>query len=131
MSKRLGRGLEALFADELLRQEDTQLMEVELGKIDPNADQPRKHFDEAKLIELAQSIATHGVVQPIVLKPVGDRYMIVAGERRYRAAKIAALESIPAIVKDLDARDFYEISLIENIQRADLNAVEEAAAMRV
>jgi ParB family chromosome partitioning protein len=96
--------------------------------IRPHPDQPRRHFDEEKLEELAQSIAERGVLQPIVVRKVGNGYQIVAGERRWRASQRARLHEIPALVRELDDTQTLEIAIIENIQRADLNAIEEAEA---
>ena len=104
--------------------------QIEIGKIDPNKNQPRKVFDETALNELASSIKIHGIIQPIVLNKVGDRYMIIAGERRWRAAQIAGLKTVPAIVKNYDARQIKEISIIENLQREDLNPMEAARAIK-
>ncbi|WBO24716.1 ParB/RepB/Spo0J family partition protein [Sphingomonas abietis] len=101
---------------------------VPVGDIRPHPDQPRRHFDEEKLEELAQSIATRGVLQPIVLRRIGTGYQIVAGERRWRAAQRARLHEVPALVRDLNDTETLEIAIIENIQRADLNAIEEAEA---
>jgi ParB family chromosome partitioning protein len=137
MSKRpvsgLGRGLSALM-DESLRppadQPDAEarggVREIEIGRIRPNPNQPRIHFSEESIDELADSIGERGVLQPILLRPNGDRFEIIAGERRWRAAQRARLHSIPAIVRDLDDAATAEIALIENIQREDLNAIEEA-----
>lgn len=104
--------------------------QIEIGKIDPNKNQPRKVFDETALNELASSIKIHGIIQPIVLNKVGDRYMIIAGERRWRAAQIAGLKTVPAIIKNYDARQIKEISIIENLQREDLNPMEAARAIK-
>jgi ParB family chromosome partitioning protein len=98
--------------------------------IDTNFDQPRKTFDEAKLKELSVSIEQHGVVQPIIVKKSDDRYKIIAGERRFRAARMAGLNEVPVIVRDLDEQEVLEVSLIENLQRENLNPIEEAAAIR-
>ena len=98
--------------------------------IDNNSDQPRKKFDEAKLVELANSIAQHGIVQPIIVRKVGERYSIIAGERRFRAARRAGLNEVPVIVREMDEQQVLEVSLIENLQRENLNALEEAAAIR-
>ncbi len=103
---------------------------IALSDIDPNYNQPRKHFDEDALQELSDSIAMHGVIQPIVVTPVGSRYMIIAGERRYRASKLAGLENIPAVVKNYTQQQIKEISIIENLQREDLNPVEAARAIK-
>ena len=104
--------------------------QIEIGKIDPNKNQPRKVFDETALNELASSIKIHGIIQPIVLNKVGDRYMIIAGERRWRAAQIAGLKTVPAIIKSYDSRQIKEISIIENLQREDLNLMEAARAIK-
>ncbi len=129
MKKGLGRGLDALLGDytaappEGVRQTDVYL-------IDTNADQPRKTFDEEKLKELADSIARYGMVQPIIVRQNGERFVIVAGERRFRAARLAGLTQVPVIVKALDDAEVMEVALIENLQRENLNPIEEAAAIR-
>ena len=97
--------------------------EIPLGLIDRNIGQPRKNFNENALNELAQSIKAHGVIQPIILVKKGDRYMIVSGERRFRASKLAGLKTIPAIIKRYTEQEIAEISLIENLQREDLNPI--------
>ena len=99
---------------------------IATARIHANPDQPRKHFDEASLAELAESIAQHGVIQPILVRLSGDGYEIIAGERRWRAAQRAQVHSIPAVVRDDSDSAAAEIALIENIQRQDLNAIEEA-----
>ena len=104
--------------------------EIAIGLIDNNPGQPRKNFDPTALSELAQSIKTYGVIQPILLTKKGDRYMIVAGERRFRATKLAEKKTIPAIVKDFSDSQVKEIALLENIQRQDLNPIETARAMK-
>ncbi|QGP91926.1 Stage 0 sporulation protein J [Neomoorella glycerini] len=126
----LGRGLGALLPPteekEVIAGEVTS---VAIDRIIAGRHQPRRDFDAGKLEELALSIKSHGVIQPIVIKPVGDdRYELIAGERRWRASKLAGLKEIPAIIKDLDARETAEIALIENLQREDLNPLEEAEA---
>ncbi|MBS3976650.1 MAG: ParB/RepB/Spo0J family partition protein [Syntrophomonadaceae bacterium] len=104
---------------------------VAVEHIDPNPYQPRRSFDDAKLEELAASIREHGVVQPIVVRPLGGgRYELVAGERRWRACRLLGMESVPAVVKDLSASQTTELALIENIQREDLSPLEEAGALR-
>lgn len=125
----LGRGLEALLGNYNETVNDT-IRNIPTSLIDNNPDQPRTQFDDEKLNELAQSIKHHGIVQPILLKKQGERYKIVAGERRFRAAKMAGLNEIPALVKDLNEREIHEIALIENLQRVDLNPIEEAVAIR-
>ena len=104
--------------------------EIPLGLIDRNIGQPRKNFNENALNELAQSIKAHGVIQPIILVKKGDRYMIVSGERRFRASKLAGLKTIPAIIKRYTEQEIAEISLIENLQREDLNPIESAFAIK-
>ena len=106
------------------------IYEISIGEIDPNKDQPRKKFDETALKELALSIQQHGVIQPIVVMKKNNRYMIIAGERRWRASKLAGKKTIPAIVRDYDEIQTAEISIIENLQRQDLNPMEEARAMK-
>lgn len=131
----LGRGLDAIFLDNSIEEEDThgenKVSQIKLSMIDPKSDQPRKYFDKEALEELASSIAENGLLQPILVREYGDsRYQIIAGERRFRASKLAGLSEIPAIVLDKDDRKVAEIALIENIQREDLNPVEEAMAFR-
>ena len=104
--------------------------ELPLNKIDPNREQARKRFDEAALLELSQSIGEVGVVQPIVVCPNGDRYTIIAGERRFRASRMAGKETIPAIIRDWDENQRMAASLVENLQRDDLNPIEEAAGIQ-
>ena len=103
---------------------------IDINLIERNSDQPRKVFDKKSLEELAESIKNYGIIQPLVLKENGDSYIVVSGERRLRAAKIAGLEKVPAIIKDVDEEISDKISLIENIQREDLNPIEEAKAFR-
>lgn len=129
MKKGLGRGLDALLGD-YTQPTPEGVQQVDIRRIDTNAGQPRKDFDQEKLLELADSIRQHGVVQPILLRQNGERYVIVAGERRFRAVRLAGLEKVPAIVKDLDEAQVMEVALIENLQREDLNPIEEAAAIR-
>jgi ParB family chromosome partitioning protein len=128
--QRLGRGLGALIGEESSADKNA-VLEVDINEIDTNLEQPRKHFDEAKLNELAQSIRTYGIVQPIIVQPNGDRFTIIAGERRYRAARIAGLSSVPIVVREFSERELMEVSLVENLQREDLNPIEEAQAMRL
>lgn len=106
------------------------MRQTDVYLIDTNADQPRKTFDEEKLKELADSIARHGMVQPIIVRQNGERFVIVAGERRFRAARLAGLTQVPVIVKALDDAEVMEVALIENLQRENLNPIEEAAAIR-
>ncbi len=129
----LGRGLSSLL-DEAIRaprpddQGESRLgvREVDVAKIRPHPNQPRRHFDTEALDELARSIAEKGILQPILLRPSGDGYEIIAGERRWRAAQRAQLHQIPAIIRDLDDSATAEVALIENVQRTDLSAIEEA-----
>lgn len=133
MSKKgLGRGLGALIPEvEVPDRDKESIREIEIGLIDRNVRQPRKVFEQAKLEELAASIREHGVVQPIVLRPRDGRYEIVAGERRWRASQLAGLNRIPALVRDFSEAETMEIALIENLQREDLNALEEAEAYSI
>ncbi len=125
----LGRGLESLFNENAADSDGA--VTISLNEIEPNRGQPRKDFDEASLAELAESIEQHGLIQPIVVKPTTDgRYMIIAGERRWRACRMAGLSEVPVIIKDVDERTLAELALTENLQREDLNAVEEALGYR-
>lgn len=126
--KRLGRGLGALLADEPPKREASG--EVEIRRIRPNPAQPRKTFDEAALADLARSIREHGIVQPIIVRAEGDDCVLIAGERRLRAAEMAGRETVPVIYRDYDDRTAAEVALIENLQREDLNPMEESAAYR-
>ena len=140
--KALGRGLEQLFSDESLTFEEiedsivddakknNEIVELNLSELRPNPYQPRKVFDDEALNELASSIKEHGVFQPIIVKKTIKGYDIVAGERRYRASKKAGLQTIPAIVKDFTDDEMMNISLLENLQREDLTAIEEAMAYK-
>jgi ParB family transcriptional regulator, chromosome partitioning protein len=109
---------------------DEELLEVDLDLIDPNSAQPRTNFDEERLNELAQSIRSNGIVQPLLVRRRGARYQIVAGERRWRAAQRAGLQRVPAVVRDIPDEKLLELALIENIQRQELNAIEEAHAYK-
>lgn len=126
----LGRGLSALLGDDKPAAPQPEPFEIDIDLIDPNPDQPRTRFTEENLNELAQSIRANGVVQPIVLRKLGDRYQIVAGERRWRASQRAELRRVPAIVKEVSDEKLLELALIENIQRQDLNPIEESKAYR-
>ena len=127
----LGRGMDALFGDNILTEETNEntVQMIDIGLIDPNKEQPRKRFDADLLTQLADSIRAVGIIQPIVLSPNGKRYTIIAGERRWRAARMAELTEVPALVRDVETVRRMEMSLIENIQRTDLNAIEEAQAI--
>ncbi|MBL4938407.1 ParB/RepB/Spo0J family partition protein [Clostridium sp. YIM B02515] len=126
----LGKGLGALIPEEEITSENNEILKVSMNLIKANENQPRKTFDEEKIENLSESIKEHGVVQPIVLRKENDTFVIVAGERRWRASKLAGLKEIPAVVMDLTDKQVLEISLIENIQREDLNPIEEAAAYK-
>ena len=106
------------------------VIELKVNQIEPNREQPRKNFDEDALQELADSIKKHGIIQPLVVQKKGEYYEIIAGERRWRAAKIAGLKHIPVVIKDYSEQEMVEIALIENIQRQDLNPIEEAMAFK-
>ncbi len=121
----LGRGLDALFSTD-----NDVISEVDIALLKPHSDQPRKLFNEESLIELAASIKQHGLLQPLLVRVRGGKYEIIAGERRWRAAKLAGLDSISVIIKDIDNREAAEISLIENLQRDDLSVIEEATAFK-
>ena len=130
-SNRLGKGLSALIPELETNFDKKEIVDLNIDKVYPNDEQPRKRFDEEKIKILSDSIKSYGVLQPIVVKPdENGKYMIIAGERRYRASRMAKKDSIPAVIKDLPVRDIMEIALIENLQREDLNPVEEALAYR-
>ena len=123
----LGRGLDALFADNSVEESSQSAVKLKIMEIEPNREQPRKIFDEAALGELADSIATHGVIQPLLVRPIKDGgYQLVAGERRWRAARIAGLTEVPVVIKDLTDSETVELAMVENLQREDLNPLEEA-----
>ncbi|MBR6532833.1 MAG: ParB/RepB/Spo0J family partition protein [Clostridia bacterium] len=125
----LGRGLDTLFNENATEQNGA--LTLNINDIEPNRDQPRKDFDDDAVSELADSIAQHGLIQPIVVTPLSSgRYSIVAGERRWRACRIAGLMEVPVIIKDASQQELMEIALIENLQREDLNPVEEAFGYR-
>lgn len=111
-------------------QPDTNHIEVEIGLIDRNPQQPRRNFDEKALAELAQSIKTHGIIQPLIVVKNGDRYTLVAGERRWRASKIAGIKTVPIVIKNYNEQQMAEIAIIENLQREDLNPIESARAIK-
>lgn len=126
--KSLGMGLDALFGDNGAEGGDTHTLRI--SEIEPNRKQPRQDFDEAAIAELADSIRQHGLIQPIVVRPMQGGYQIVAGERRWRACRMLGMSDVPVVVKDFTDEETAQIALIENIQRQDLNPVEEAAAYR-
>ncbi len=131
MAKRQGGlgkyGVDAIFSE---LKEDSEDTELNLDQLSPNPFQPRSDFDQEKLDELAQSIKEHGIIQPIVVRHVEGKYQIVAGERRWRAAQIAGLEKVPVVVKEMDDASMMQMALIENVQREDLNPMEEALAYK-
>jgi len=146
----LGRGLNSLFGgfnedeDEVKTKQKTvinekenlnnegknEVLEIDIGLIDRNENQPRKNFDEKALKELSQSIKQHGIISPLILQKNGDRYLIIAGERRFRAARLAGLKTVPAILKDYSKEQISEVAIIENLQREDLNPIESAKAIK-
>ena len=137
----LGKGLDSLIADKVSRPVSVNSADmksenaidgilVSINKVEPNHDQPRKNFDEDTLVELSDSIRQFGVIQPLIVQNKNDYYEIIAGERRWRAARMAGLKEIPVIVRDMTGREAVEISLIENIQRENLNPIEEAVAYK-
>ncbi|MGG7144974.1 ParB/RepB/Spo0J family partition protein [Clostridium nigeriense] len=126
----LGKGLGALIPNDVQVKESNKPTVISLNLIKSNDEQPRKYFDDEKIAELAQSIKEHGIIQPIILNKKDKYYVIVAGERRWRAAKLLGLKEVPAIVMELTDKDILEVSLIENIQRQDLNPIEEALAYK-
>ena len=148
MKKGLGRGLDSLFGDFGAEEESNNVekvvetkevvkevvvnepKQIEIGLIDRNPEQPRKIFDDEALAELASSIKNYGVIQPIIVKAVDDRYVIIAGERRWRASRLAGLKTIPCIVKEYTEQEISEIAIIENLQREDLNPIESAKAIK-
>lgn len=140
MKRGLGRGLDSLIPADVMLEPEKKNSEknekgdgatlVKITMVEPNREQPRKNFDEDSLQELADSIKQFGLLQPILVKDRGEYYEIVAGERRWRAAKLAGLKEIPVIIRDLTDQEIVEISLIENIQREDLNPIEEAQAYK-
>ncbi len=140
VKKGLGKGLDSMIPEKVekikpeasKKQEENVSREtlININEIEPNKDQPRKNFDEDTIQELADSIKQYGIIQPLILQKRDDYYVIVAGERRWRAAKVAGLKKIPAIIKDYSPQEIMEIALIENLQREDLNPIEEAIAFQ-
>lgn len=127
MKKGLGKGLGALITNEST-EDESGVIELKINEIEPNAGQPRKYFDDEKLVQLSESIKQNGIIQPIIVKKNESNYTIIAGERRWRAAKLAGISTIPALIKDYTEQQVMEIALIENLQREDLNPIEEADA---
>lgn len=126
----LGKGLNALFTETAAESGSEPEASLSIASIVTNPDQPRKSFDETQLSELSDSIKQNGVLQPIIVRKKGDKYEIVAGERRYQASKLAGLKEIPAIVRDIDDAEVFQLALIENLQRSDLTPIEEARGYR-
>ncbi len=124
---RLGRGIDAIFADSV-QEDGTLVVEIPVDEIYPNPIQPRKSFDEKTIAELAASIKSHGLISPILVRRTNTRYEIIAGERRFQACKLAGIQKIPSIVRDIPDAEAFKISLIENLQREDLNPMEESEA---
>lgn len=125
-SQRLGRGLRALIPEVEPERTEGDVQQIPLELIEPNPYQPRQHFDEEKLQELAQSIAELGLLEPVLVRRTGQTYQLIAGERRVRAARIVGLSEVPALVKDFGDLEVMQVALIENLQREDLNPIEEA-----
>jgi ParB family chromosome partitioning protein len=128
--KVLGRGLSALIGEDDSNTINEGFLEIDLDLIEPNSEQPRTRFTESNLEELTQSILANGIVQPIVVRKLGGKYQIVAGERRWRASQKAGLKKIPAVIKNVSDEKLLELALIENIQRQELNPIEEAKAYK-
>ena len=127
----LGRGLDSLFQDMEVEEAGSGILEIAVGQLDPNPDQPRQTFDDESIAQLAESIRDQGVLQPLLVVPSGGgRYRIIAGERRFRAGRMAGLDTLPCIVKDIDVIRQMEIALIENLQREDLNPMEAAKGIQ-
>lgn len=126
----LGRGLDALISEATAETGSEPEATIDISKITRNPNQPRKNFDETALQELADSIKQNGVLQPILVRRIGSKYQIVAGERRYQASKLAGLKEIPVVVRDIDDKEVFQLALIENLQRSDLSPMEEAKGYR-
>ena len=131
--KGLGKGLDSLIAKKVPEVTETgsdvsRETFLNINKVEPNPNQPRKRFNEDKLQELADSIKVHGIIQPLVVQKENDRYIIIAGERRWRAARLAGVKEVPVVIRDFTEQELYEVALIENIQRQDLDPIEEANA---
>lgn len=131
--KGLGKGLDSLIVkkvntDAASTDDVSRETLLNINQVEPNPNQPRKRFNEDKLLELADSIKVHGIIQPLVVQKEGDRYIIIAGERRWRAARLAGIKEVPVVIRDFTEQELYEVALIENIQRQDLDPIEEANA---
>lgn len=133
MSKGLGRGFDSLipqnFDNSLLASNDEKITKITLARLRANPEQPRLHFDEQELAGLADSIKAHGILQPLVVTPIDDDYYVIAGERRWRAAKLAGLQTVPAIVRSAKQLERLELALVENVQRVNLSPLEQAASI--
>jgi ParB family chromosome partitioning protein len=128
----LGKGLDALFFDNAIDESTGGSITLGINEIEPNRDQPRKTFDEQALSELAQSIAAHGVIQPLLVRPLADgSYQLIAGERRWRASRMAGLTEVPVVVREMSDSEAMELALVENLQREDLNPIEEARGFQL
>jgi ParB family chromosome partitioning protein len=127
----LGKGLGALLAENVIEEESKKTVWLRISEIQPNRDQPRRHFEQESLAELAESISQHGILQPLLVRPLLDgRYQLIAGERRWRAAQMAGVSEVPVIIREIDEQKASELALVENLQREDLNPMEEAAGYK-
>ncbi len=127
----LGKGLDALFIDNSTG-DNSSAIKLNINDIEPNRDQPRKHFDEEALAELSESIATHGIIQPLLVRPMSDgSYQLIAGERRWRASRMAGLTEVPVVIREMSDSEAMELALVENLQREDLNPIEEAQGFKL
>ena len=128
----LGKGLDALFLDNAIDESGGSVSRLPINDIEPNRDQPRKIFDEEALGELAKSIADHGVIQPLLVRPMTDgSYQLIAGERRWRASRMAGLTEVPVVIREMSDSEAMELALVENLQREDLNPIEEARGFQL
>ena len=128
----LGKGLDALFLDNAIDENAGSVSSLPINDIEPNRDQPRKTFDEEALGELAKSIADHGVIQPLLVRPMTDgSYQLIAGERRWRASRMAGLTEVPVVIREMSDSEAMELALVENLQREDLNPIEEARGFQL
>lgn len=127
----LGKGLGALLAENVIEEESKKTVWLRISEIQPNRDQPRRHFEQESLAELAESISQYGILQPLLVRPLLDgRYQLIAGERRWRAAQMAGVSEVPVIIREIDEQKASELALVENLQREDLNPMEEAAGYK-
>ena len=132
-ASKLGRGFDSLipknFDTSILSSEDNRIQNISIAALQANPEQPRGHFDEENLKELSQSIKQHGIIQPLVVTPNGEKYYIIAGERRWRAAKLSGLKTVPAIVRSAEQLERLELALVENVQRVNLSPLEQAVSI--